>query len=72
MVFVAAATDGIVMSSHFVMACLKIGTKGYLDILKSSLLSWIESYLQSNTGVSWWEGAIFYVGWHLNFHDNIL
>ena len=42
MVFGAAASDGSVMDPRFIESGLKIGTKEYLDILKNSLLPWME------------------------------
>ncbi|XP_036361569.1 uncharacterized protein LOC118764672 [Octopus sinensis] len=42
MVFGAVASDGSVMDLHFIESGLKIGTKIYLDILKNSLLLWME------------------------------
>ena len=42
MVVRVAANDGSVMNPHFIAAGLKISTKEYLNILKTSQLSWRE------------------------------
>ena len=42
MLFSTMASDGSITKPHFIVAGLKIGTKEYLDILKTSLLWWME------------------------------
>ena len=41
-VFGATASNRRVMNLHFIAVTLKIGTKEYLDILKTSLLLWMK------------------------------
>ena len=44
MVFAAVASDGRVMTPHFIKAGLKINTAEYLNILNDVLLPWIRRY----------------------------
>ena len=57
MVFDAAANDGSVMNLYFLAVGSKIGTKKYLDILKTSLLSWMEQNFGFDNVLLIWDSA---------------